>query len=316
MSTIASGFLKSTAILDLEYRGRDRYIACCLLDGEGEIALLDPGPSSTINTLQRKLKDRGITVSDIGSILLTHIHFDHAGATGALVKLNPNIRVYAHSKGATHLRDPKRLVESASRVFGTSIEEFWGPFDPVPAQNLHTLYGGELIAIGSREFEVLYTPGHAVHHVSFFETSSKVAFVGDAAGVRINDSFVYPATPPPDVDLGSIDNSLELIQARTPERLFLTHFGLMARVEWHIADFRDRLLRWSEFVRLSLEQQGDDSQRAREFSEMAKAELSSVLTKAEAAWFENLISFQQSWYGLARYWRRRNDYPDTPSGSL
>jgi glyoxylase-like metal-dependent hydrolase (beta-lactamase superfamily II) len=277
---------------------------------------LDPGPSSTIDALQRRLKERGVIVSDIGSILLTHVHFDHAGATGALVKQNPNIRVYVHSKGATHLRDPKRLVESASRVFGASIEQFWGPFDPVPARNLHVLHDGENITIGAREFEVLYTPGHAVHHVSYFEPSSKVAFVGDAAGVRINDSFVFPATPPPDIDLGNINDSLDLIQARAPERLFLTHFGLMARVEWHIADFRARLLRWSEFVRLSLEQQGDDLRRAREFSEMTKTELSSIVTKAEAEWFEHLISFQQSWYGLARYWRRRNNHSSTPSGSL
>lgn len=306
MSCAADDFLDSTITLDLEHQGRGRYIACCLLDCKREIALLDPGPSSTINILRQKLHDRGVAISDIGSILLTHIHLDHAGATGALVEQNPRIRVFVHAKGAAHLIDPKRLLESASRVFGAKIGELWGPFDPVPTRNLCVLHGGEKITIGARGFEVLYTPGHAIHHVSYFEPDSKVAFVGDAAGIRINDSFVYPATPPPDIDLGHINDSLNLIYARTPQRLFLTHFGLMGNVEWHIAALRDRLQRWSDFVRLSLERQGDDLRRAREFSEMAKTELSLVLTKAEATWFEHSTSFQQDWYGLARYWRQQS----------
>ncbi|MGC2333516.1 MAG: MBL fold metallo-hydrolase [Candidatus Acidiferrales bacterium] len=306
MSCAAEDFSDSTVTLDLEHHGRGRYIACCLLDCKREIALLDPGPSCTLNTLRQKLHDRGVAISDIGSILLTHIHLDHAGATGALVEQNPRIRVFVHAKGAAHLTDPKRLLESASRVFGAKILELWGPFDPVPTRNLCVLRGGEKITIGARRFEVLYTPGHAIHHVSYFEPDSKVAFVGDAAGVRINDSFVCPATPPPDTDVGRINDSLDLIYARSPQRLFLTHFGLMGKVEWHIAELRDRLKRWSDFVHLSLERQGDDLRRAQEFSEMAKTELSSVLTKAEVAWFEHSASFQQDWYGLARYWRQQN----------
>lgn len=305
MSGLADDFSESTTTLDLEHQGRGRYIACCFLDCKGEIALLDPGPSSTLNILRRKLHDRGVAISDVGSILLTHIHLDHAGATGALVEQNPRIRVFVHAKGAAHLIDPKRLLESATRVFGAKIGELWGPFDPVPTRNLRVLRGGEKITIGARRFEALYTPGHAIHHLSYFEPDSGVAFVGDAAGVRVNDSFVYPATPPPDVDLRCINDSLDLISSRAPRRLFLTHFGLMGKVEWHVAELRDRLKRWSEFVRLSLERQKDDLGRAREFSEMAKTELSSVLTKKEATWFEQSTSFQQDWYGLARYWRRQ-----------
>ena len=121
----------------------------------------------------------------------------------------------------------------------------------------------------------------------------------------IRDS-VYPATPPPDIDLRAINESLDLILARKPQFLFLTHFGLMGRVEWHVAELRDRLRRWSEFVRLSLDRQGDDLRRAREFSEMVKAELSADLTNAGSTRFEKFISFQQNWYGLARYWRRQS----------
>jgi glyoxylase-like metal-dependent hydrolase (beta-lactamase superfamily II) len=304
MGSFADSFLSSTVTIDLKYQDRDRYIASCLLDCGQEVVLLDPGPSSTVGNLHRDLDDRGMRVSDIGAILLTHIHFDHAGATGSLVEQNPKIRVYVHERGAQHLIDPKRLLKSASRIFGANVEELWGPFYPVPARNLEILRGGEEIPLGARRFEALYTPGHAIHHVSFFEPNSEIAFVGDAAGVRTTD-FVYPATPPPDIDLSATNESLDLILSREPRRLFLTHFGLVDRVEWHISEFRERLGRWSEFVRLSLDQEGNDSQRAQNFSNMVKAELSSAVSQEEAIWFEHSISSRQNWYGLARYWRQR-----------
>jgi glyoxylase-like metal-dependent hydrolase (beta-lactamase superfamily II) len=226
--------------------------------------------------------------------------------TGSLVELNPRIRVYVHEKGAAHLVDPTRLVKSASRVLNADIEGFWGPFNAVPARNVNVLNGGQKITLGARRFDVLYTPGHARHHVSYFEPDSEVAFVGDAAGIRIADSFVYPATPPPDVDVQQINQSLDLIQDFRPQRLFLTHFGLVGRVEWHIAELRDRLERWNEFVRLSLERQDDDLHRAQVFSEMVTAEVASRALPQEAEWFEQLVSSRQNWYGLARYWRRQN----------
>lgn len=289
--------------IDLEFRARLQYIAACLLTNGKEIALLDPGPSATVDTLRQKLADIGVGISDITTILLTHIHLDHAGATGTLVAENPGIRVFVHERGATHLVDPTRLLESASRVFGAKGDEYWGSITAVPAQNVNILKGGEQMRLGSRKFDVLYTPGHAKHHVSYFERESGIAFVGDALGIRTNDHLVYPATPPPDIDLQRLKASADLIESYQPERLFLTHFGLMGEVKWHIADFRDRLGRWSEFVRQSLEQPGDDEERARRFSEMAGAEAASLVKEGETEWFKNLVASRQNWYGLARYWR-------------
>ena len=177
--------------------------------------------------------------------------------------------MYVHERGAAHLVDPTRLLRSASRVLGANIEELWGPFKAVPARNLKVLNGGEEITLGARRFKVLYTPGHASHHVSYFEPESKVAFVGDAAGIRIGESFVYPATPPPDIDVEHLLKSCGFDTGLEPNRLFLTHFGLMGRVEWHMTEFRKRLWRWSEFARLSLERQEDDLARAQSFSEMS-----------------------------------------------
>jgi glyoxylase-like metal-dependent hydrolase (beta-lactamase superfamily II) len=303
---VAESFSSSTITVDLKHQQRDRYVACCVLDCKPGIALLDPGPSSTLSNLLHNLEGMGIRISDVETVFLTHIHFDHAGATGTLIGLNPRIRVYVHQRGAAHLIDPKRLLASASRVLGANIEEFWGPFHAVPAQNLSVVHGGEEIKLGGRRFEVLYTPGHAPHHVSYFEPDSGVAFVGDAAGIRIADSFVYPATPPPDIDVEQINSSLSLLESRKPEHLFLTHFGLMGRVEWHLKECRERLGSWSEFVRRSLGRHNDDLQRAQEFSEMVRVEVASLASHEEAIWFEQLISSRQNWYGLARYWRRRD----------
>jgi glyoxylase-like metal-dependent hydrolase (beta-lactamase superfamily II) len=298
------GSPKSTATVDLEFRSRSRYLASCVLVCGPEVAILDPGPASTLDVLQRKLHEMGIRFSDISTVLLTHIHLDHAGATGTLVEKNPNVRVLVHERGAKHLADPTQLLKSVSRVFGASGEEFWGPIKPVPLQNLKTLAGGEQILVGTREFEVLYTPGHAKHHVSYFERGSEIAFVGDALGIRTNNAFVYPATPPPDIDLQQLYESADLLESRDPKRLFLTHFGLMEEVKWHFADFRDRLGRWAEFVRQSLLQPVDDERRAKLFSEMAGAEAASLISESEAQWFTKSVSSSQNWYGLARYWRR------------
>jgi glyoxylase-like metal-dependent hydrolase (beta-lactamase superfamily II) len=268
------------------------------------MAILDPGPSYSVDVLRRKLADVGVSISDITNILLTHIHLDHAGATGTLLAENPRIQVFVHERGAAHLVDPTRLLQSASSVFGSKGDEYWGPVEPVPTANVNVLRGGEQLQVGSRKFEVLYTPGHAKHHVSYYECESGIAFVGDALGIRTNNFLVYPATPPPDVDLELLQASASLIESRKPERLFLTHFGLMGEVEWHFADFRERLERWSDFVRRSLEQPGEDEARAKLFSEMAAVEAASLLKENEADWFKNSVSSRQNWYGLARYWRR------------
>jgi glyoxylase-like metal-dependent hydrolase (beta-lactamase superfamily II) len=308
--------LKSATTIDLEHRGRQRYVAAGLLEGDREVAVIDPGPSATLEVLRQKLHARGIAISDIGSVLLTHIHLDHAGVTGVLIEENPRIRVYVHQRGAPHLIDPRRLLESGSRVLGGDVQEYWGRVAPVPASNVHILNGGEEISVGNRQFEAFYTPGHAVHHVCFFEPASKIAFVGDTAGIRIGDSIVYPATPPPDVHLPLLHESLTMIEARKPEQLFLTHFGLVGKVEWHFAELRERIDRWSEFVRASLEQPGDDALREKSFADMVSAELRSVLDEDEVVWFQSLVSNRQNWHGLARYWRRQAETTSNPSTAI
>ena len=188
--------------LDDHWMGRKRSIATALLNSDGHRALVDPGPGSTLESLREQLGARGLSTGDLDALLLTHIHLDHAGASGALVRENPRLAVYVHKVGAPHMIDPSKLLASAARLWPDNLERLFGETLAVPQENLRILEGGETLAFGGRKIEVVYTPGHASHHVSYFENLEGVAFVGDTAGVRIQgNSYVMPATPPPDIDL-------------------------------------------------------------------------------------------------------------------
>jgi len=218
--------MNSIIKLDDLWMGRPRSIATALLESDGHRTIVDPGPGSTLETLRQGLRSRSISVSDLDAVLLTHIHLDHAGATGALVGENPRLAVYVHTNGAPHMIDPSKLLASAQRLWPNDLQRLFGETLPVPAENLHIVEGGETLTLGSRQVEVVYTPGHASHHVSYFDKAEGVAFVGDTAGVRIEgNAFAMPATPPPDIDLGIWDTSFAAILERKPARLFLTHFG-------------------------------------------------------------------------------------------
>src|SRR5262249_39730544 len=148
------------------------------------------------------LERAGISIADVRTLLLTHIHLDHAGATGTLIRENPSLRVYVHEKGAPHMADPAKLIASATRLWGNDMDRLWGEMRPVPAECMTIVRGGERIVAGGRDFDVAYTPGHASHHVSYFSRDTGIAFVGDTAGVRLQaGQYILPPTPPPDIDL-------------------------------------------------------------------------------------------------------------------
>ena len=293
-------------VIDHEYAGTREIIATLVLDTEGGYALVDPGPSVTLPTLRAKLLALGIPISEISTLLLTHIHLDHAGASGSLVRENPRIEVYVHERGAPHLADPSRLLSSAKRLYGDAMDRMWGEFLAVPEANLRVLKGGERLRVGSRTLEVLYTPGHASHHVSYFDASDGTVCVGDTAGLRLsNRALVSPVTPPPDIDLELWEASLRRIEERSPERLFLTHFGFADRVEWHLAELRRRHRAWAERVRKSFENGGEDSDRMAAFVRSAIDDFRDVLPAGECTLYERAGGLELSWQGLARYWRKR-----------
>src|SRR5688500_7156433 len=214
MHTLAAGI----SFFDLHFQEYPHVIATAVLHGPGGVAIVDPGPSSTLPIFRRELAAAGIGISDITTLLLTHVHLDHAGAAGTLVRENPRIRVYVHERGAPHMAEPEKLIASATRLWGDAMDRLWGEFAPVPREAMTVLSGGERIAAGGRTLDVAYTPGHASHHVSYLSGDSGIAFVGDVAGVKTTPTgFVLPPTPPPDIELEDWQRSLDTIEAWRPD---------------------------------------------------------------------------------------------------
>jgi glyoxylase-like metal-dependent hydrolase (beta-lactamase superfamily II) len=271
-------------VIDVEHLGRPHVIGCWQVDG----ALVDPGPESSLRTLLAALEEPP------RALLLTHIHLDHAAATGALVRHWPDLEVYVHQRGAPHLVDPSKLLASAERLYGDEMNRLWGEIVPVPKENVRVLTGGETV-LGMR---VAYTPGHASHHVCYFHEESGTAFTGDVAAVRIPPSgFVVPPTPPPDIDIETWEDSLSIVESWRPERLALTHFGAVDRPGEHLATVRERLREEAAMARQLSEAEYTRRHRERVADEVPDPELAAQLLQA--------VPPEYQWRGLDRYWSRR-----------
>jgi glyoxylase-like metal-dependent hydrolase (beta-lactamase superfamily II) len=303
MTTLASGI----DYVDLNFLGFPDIIATAVLHGPGGVALIDPGPSTSLETLRSALERSGVRITDVRQILLTHIHLDHAGCTGSLVKENPAIEVFVHERGAPHLADPGKLLSSATRLYGQDMYRLWGEFLAVPRERLRELKGGETISAGGRTLEVAYTPGHASHHVSFFEPSTRIAFVGDTAGIRRGSGqYIMPASPPPDVDLELWRQSEDRILSWEPDTLFLTHFGPFNGARQHFHEMMSRLMEWSQAARrLVSDASLSEEEQEQRFVNEAMLDLKRIVGVADAEKYSRAGSIAYSWQGLARYWRKR-----------
>jgi len=242
------------------------------------------------------------------ALLLTHIHLDHAGATGALVERFPELEVWVHERGAPHLVDPTRLLQSAQRIYGDRMHSLWGRVAPVPERNLRILTGGETITVAGRELDVEYTPGHASHHVVYFDRSDSTAYVGDVAGVRIPPSdFVRPPTPPPDIDVAQWERSIDLVAERRPARLALTHFGVVEDPQPHLELVKESL-RWQAGVaRRMLEQHGDGERAMHGFVDEVTRRTRESSAAETLAVFEAGAPVEQLWAGLRRFWLKQQE---------
>jgi glyoxylase-like metal-dependent hydrolase (beta-lactamase superfamily II) len=276
-------------MIDVEHLGRPHVIGCWEVDG----GLVDPGPECSLPTVLAALGDERPR-----AVLLTHIHLDHAAATGALVRRWPDLEVYVHERGAPHLIDPSRLLASAERLYGDRLEYLWGTILPVPEANVRVLHGGETV-LG---MQVAYTPGHASHHVSYFHEESGTAFVGDVAGCRIPPSdLVLPPTPPPDIDVELWEESIAVVEAWKPERLALTHFGAVDAPAEHLAVLRERLREEAELAR-RLPAGDYDADLQRRIRAQLSAEGHGEATVEELL---QAVPTAYQWSGLDRYWRKR-----------
>ncbi len=294
--------------LDLNFLGRSGAIAAGLIEGPDGVAIVDPGPASTLDALGAELARHGHAPEEIDAILVTHIHLDHSGGVGVLVRSNPRIQVYVHRRGAPHVVDPSKLISSATRLYGDRMGPLWGEILPVPEANVHALDGGEALRINGGEVRVGYTPGHAVHHVSYFETSGGTVFAGDVGGIRVGQPLlVLPPTPPPDIDVEAWDASLALIRAWDPRRIFITHFGGFDQPLDHLADLEARLHDMASTVRgLLLDHALDEGTRQRRFADRMAAMFRERLPDED--WvrrYEAAVPVEHCWQGLARYWQKR-----------
>ncbi len=292
--------------VDLLFLGRPHAIATAVARAPGTMALIDPGPSTCLESLDLGLQQQGLRLSEITHILLTHIHLDHAGATGTIVRRYPHVNVLVHERGAAHMADPGKLMASAARLYGDQMDRLWGEFAAVPARNLTVLTGGERIDAGGRSFEVAYTPGHASHHVSYYDRSSGVAFVGDTAGVCIDGGYVLPPTPPPDIDIEAWKGSVARIEAWSPPTLFLTHFGPVQGAAPHLQALMENLETTASIVRTRLSEPGTDEEKSQRFAGDLQRELRRHMTDAQLAAYTVAAPLELLWLGLARYWRKRS----------
>ena len=302
MTVLATG----VDYIDLDFLGKPGIIATGVLHGAAGVALVDPGPSTTLETLERKLAAKGMALRDVRAILLTHIHLDHAGSTGTLMDRCPDARVFVHAKGAPHMSDPTGLLASASRLYGADMQRLWGEVRAVPAARLQILGDRDVLEIVGHAVESAYTPGHASHHVSYFLPATRLAFVGDTAGIaRQGGRLVIPPTPPPDIDLEAWRISTGRILAWDPQLLFLTHFGPHASPRVHFNDLWVRLEAWSVRVRGLLATPGTDAEHAEAFTQEVADEITRLTSRAEAQAYADAGRFDFSWMGLARYWRKK-----------
>lgn len=293
-------------LIDTGHAGESQNTGCWLLAGP-EPLLIDPGPEPCLRRVLDGVRRAGVEPAELRAVLLTHIHLDHAGATGKLLQLLPELEVYVHERGARHLVDPSRLVASATRLYGERMVPLWGEILPVPAQRVHPLGGGEELEFGDLRLEALYTPGHAVHHVAFFDRSEGIAYTGDVAGMKVwPGGFVIPPTPPPDIDIELWFDSISLLGELKPRALRVTHFGQVEAVREHLLALRKRLEHWSSVAR-ALVEEGEADEQTDRFAEAVRLDL--VASGGSDEDVTNYVdrstfSARQQWLGLERYWQQ------------
>ncbi len=279
--------MPSLRLLDLHFGGEPKAIGVYLVETDDGPGLFDCGPATTLPALERALAEHGLELRDVRHLLLSHIHLDHAGAAGTIMRRHPELTVWVSPVGAPHLVAPERLERSARRLYGDLFDPLWGELLPVPEQNVR-LAEGEVLG-----WDAFPTTGHASHHVSYLRDGTLLA--GDACGVRIPPSgYVLPVSPPPDLDVDAWHATAAEIRRRAPERLALIHFGVHEDVGAHLDRLQEELDRWVERVGNGMDGETFAAAGRADAGEHADA-------------YDRVAPFWQSYAGLERYWRKRRE---------
>jgi glyoxylase-like metal-dependent hydrolase (beta-lactamase superfamily II) len=308
-TVIAPGITQIDTLLG----GWEKMTAGYLVEGDAPI-LIETGSQSSVPVLLDALFELGMAPGDLAGVAVTHIHLDHAGGVGDVARAFPKAIVYVHEKGARHLVDPTRLVDSASRVYGPLLDSLYGRLDPTPVERIHVLADGEEVRTGPEHvLTTVDSPGHAKHHLALHDSSSGILFAGDAVGVRLPDFGVLrPATPPPDFDLDQAIHSLHRFSERHPTGIALAHYGLIEGAEPILAEAEQTLREWAGVAERAW-QQGEDIAEAlaREFG--AETE---KIDPANREKLETLNGFHSNAAGFRRWLEKRSGEPaDKEKGS-
>ncbi|MDX1647927.1 MAG: MBL fold metallo-hydrolase [Longimicrobiales bacterium] len=294
--------MKNHVCIDLVHLDLTGAIACYLVEGD-EPTIVDPGPSTTLDHLSDSLARHGVGPDDLRHILLTHIHLDHAGATGHLVERFPRATVHVHEDGASHLVNPERLVASTRRTFGELHDRLWGEVRPVPAQRIRAWTPGDEEPRGG--LRPVATPGHISHHLAYLDEDDGTLFAGDAMGIALSGGPQHPPTPPPGVNLPDWAMTLEKIGAMGPERFGATHFGFHEDVEARRVQLAERLDALEARVRAAIEA-GEEVEDAERFEREVREELAPYMGEDRVNRYFDMFPAQTDWAGVAFYVKRNS----------
>ncbi len=295
-------------LIDTRFFDVEGIIGCYLIDGGGELSLIETGPTSTADTVLRTLEAAGYDLAAVTKVIVTHIHLDHAGASGYMLERLPRAKLYVHRVGYPHMADPSRLLASAARIYGDQLERLWGKFVPVPEDRMVALDDGDQIDASGCRLKVVYTPGHAGHHVALWEESTGILVTGDAAGVRLqNIKFVKPPTPPPEINLELWLESIAKMRALRPRLLLLTHFGPTTDPDEHFDELEGRLKAWADIVLSGLRMGLSHDAIVGQVVEASEQQLRTLgYGESETRRMELAANYDMCVAGLERYWQRHH----------
>jgi glyoxylase-like metal-dependent hydrolase (beta-lactamase superfamily II) len=305
MPSILHRLTESITAIDLQFQGRPAVIASYLFYDGNEAALIETGPTTTVETLLEGVQAAGVTLEELRQLIVTHIHLDHAGAAGILVRRFPWLRVYVHPVGAPHLADPSKLLASAARLYGDKLDSLWGPVVPVPSEKLVVVNDGDQINLPGTNLCAFDTPGHARHHHAYHDMRTNLLFTGDVAGVRMPGvRYVRPPTPPPELDIDAWIDSIAKLRAVNATGLCLTHFGLFrGNLDWHWDDLEKRLVDWGKLVREDVQRGASDSEILERVKSQAAGEFQRLGVDPGA--YDVAVSYESLVSGYVRYWKKR-----------
>lgn len=288
--------------LDLHFQNYEHAIAAFCIESNSGLILIESGPFITYQNLEKALNEKGFSIDDVKHVLLTHIHFDHAGAAWAFAENGAN--VYVHPFGAPHMLDPEKLVSSATMIYGDQMDTLWGEMKGIPDENLRIVEHLEVLEIDGKTFTALHTPGHAKHHIAW--QHKDIIFTGDVAGVKIDGGPVVPPCPPPDINLEDWKKSISLIQKRNPKKIILTHYGEEARVQLHLDSLREILDDWAFWVKDKWEQGMSNDEITPLFMEYTANQLREKgVSEHGVKQYEAANPSWMSVSGLVRYWKKK-----------